>query len=119
MGGCEPEPEPASVNTEGVSLVDQLHVTFSLSALHKCPRILRLQADGVLFVPPGEQQRVGVSPVAPRAEPLLLQAADEPCPLSILLPSLLVRNTRARPHVPFWRPVARSPWETTTFLYVG
>lgn len=72
----------------------------------------------MLFVPPGEQRRVGVPPVAPRTEPLLLQAADEPHPLSILLPGLLVRNTRARPHVPFWRPVARSPWETTMFFYV-
>lgn len=70
------------------------------------------------FVPPGERRHVCVPTVAQRAEPVLLQAADEPRPLSISLPGLLARNTRARPHVPLWCPVARSQQETTAFLYI-
>ncbi len=58
-----------------------------------------------LFVPAGERWHGGVPAVAQRAEPLLLQAVDDPRPLSIFLPSLLAHNTCARPHVPHWCPV--------------
>lgn len=54
----------------------------------------------VLFGPPGERRHGGVPAVAQRAEPLLLQAADESRTLSIFLPGLLTHDPRARPHVP-------------------
>lgn len=126
VGSCQPQPKPASNNTEGTSFIHSsthpLHVTcpcrWSLWASHKCVTIRWLEADGVPFVPPGERRRVGVPAVAQRAEPVLLQAADEPCPLSIFLPGLLARNARACPHVPLWCPVARSHRETTAFLCI-
>lgn len=43
--------------------------------------------------------------VAQRAEPLLLQAADEPGALSIRLPGLPAHAARAGPHVPDGGPV--------------
>lgn len=69
--------------------------------------------DCLLFVPPGERWHGGVSTVAQREEPLLLQAADEPCPLSIFLSGLPAHHTCACPHVPHWCPVARPHWEIT------
>lgn len=77
-----------------------------------------LESDRVPFVPAGDGRHAGVPAVAQGAEPLLLQAADEPRPFSLLLPGLLARDTRARPHVPLWCPLVRSCQETTVFLYV-
>lgn len=59
-----------------------------------------------MFAPAGERWDGGVPAVAQREEPLLLQAADEPRPISISLSGLLAHDTRARPHVPHWCPVA-------------
>lgn len=66
-----------------------------------------------MCVPAGERWDGGVSTVAQREEPLLLQAADESRPLSIFLSGLLAHNTHACSHVPHWCPVARSHWEVT------
>ncbi|XP_028442318.1 LOW QUALITY PROTEIN: golgin subfamily B member 1 [Perca flavescens] len=59
----------------------------------------------------GERRHGGVPTLAQREEPLLLQAVDEPRALSIFLSGLPAHNTRARPHVPHWGPVASSHWE--------
>lgn len=58
-----------------------------------------------------------MSTVAPRPEPLLLQAADESHSLSIFLSGLLVHRTCARSHVPHWNPVGRVvPGQNTNWL---
>lgn len=80
-------------------------------------------ADIVVSVPPGERRHGGVPPVDQGAEPLLLQAADEPSALPILLPGLPAHATCAGPHVPLWRPVTMSLWfkcsaEVCTFLFM-
>lgn len=56
----------------------------------------------LVFVAAGYWRRGGLSTLDQGEEPVLLQTADEPRPLSPLLPGLPADDTPAGPHVPHW-----------------